>query len=140
LAAFREGEGRWLVSIDMCAEGFDAPRLRVVAYLSTVVTRSRFVQAITRAVRMEGDRAALEAIPRDPSFVYAPADPLLIGHARSWSRSEPYLIRSGPEESVDPTMAPGAGGGGSIGLSALADGAAAVIRMGGPELPGFLGR
>jgi len=140
LAAFREGEGRWLVSIDMCAEGFDAPRLRVVAYLSTVVTRSRFVQAITRAVRMEGDRAAVEAIPRDPSFVYAPADPLLIGHARSWSRSEPYLIRSGPEEAEDPAMAPGAGGGGSVGLSALADGAAAVIRMGGPELPGFLGR
>ena len=44
LNAFQSGDADWLVSIDMCAEGFDAPRLRVVAYLTTVVTRSRFVQ------------------------------------------------------------------------------------------------
>ena len=42
---FKAGDSDWLVSIDMCAEGFDAPRLRVVAYLTTVVTRTRFVQA-----------------------------------------------------------------------------------------------
>ena len=93
LAGFQAGEADWLVSIDMCAEGFDAPRLRVVAYLTTVVTRSRFVQAITRAVRIDGGRSSLEAIPRDPSYVFAPADPLLIRYARSWSISEPYLIR-----------------------------------------------
>ena len=140
LAAFRSGAGRWLVSIDMCAEGFDAPRLRVVAYLSTVVTRSRFVQAITRAVRMEADRAAIEAIPREASFVFAPADPLLISHARSWSRSEPYRIRRGPEGEADSSGEGTAGGGGSLPLSALADGAGGVIRMGGPELPRFLQR
>jgi superfamily II DNA or RNA helicase len=139
LAAFRSGEHRWLVSIDMCTEGFDAPRLRVVVYLSTVVTRSRFLQAITRAVRIEGERAALEGIPRDSSYVYAPADPLLISYARSWSHSEPYLLRSvagnGPSAAVA-----GGGGGGSLPLRALADGAGAVIRMGGPELPLFLNR
>lgn len=113
----------------MCAEGFDAPRLRVVAYLTTVVTRSRFVQAITRAVRMDGSRSSLEPIPRQPSFVYAPADPLLIGYARSWSLVEPYLVRSRPlpEE-------PCAGGSSAQGLplQALADRAGAELRLGGP--------
>jgi hypothetical protein len=138
LGAFRAGEGRWLVSVDMCAEGFDAPRLRVVAYLSTVVTRSRFVQAITRAVRMDGARAALEGIPRDPSFVFAPADPLLIAHARTWSRSEPYVIR-GKEEPEATAIGAGGMEGGQA-LTALAEGVGAVIPIGGPELPGFLRR
>ncbi len=139
LAAFQAGEADWLVSIDMCAEGFDAPRLRVVAYLTTVVTRSRFVQAITRAVRMDAGRAQLEAIPRQPSYVFAPADPLLISHARSWSLSEPYVIRSQTSETACP--APGSTAADlRLPLQALADDAGAVIRMNGPQLPDFLGR
>ncbi|MEI6831032.1 MAG: DEAD/DEAH box helicase family protein [Synechococcaceae cyanobacterium ELA445] len=135
LAEFQAGEGDWLVSIDMCAEGFDAPRLRVVAYLTTVVTRSRFVQAITRAVRMEDSRSALEAIPRQPSYVFAPADPLLIGYARSWSLVEPYLVRARPD-SEEP--ASGGGSAQSLPLQALADRAGAVLHLKGPQLPGFL--
>lgn len=140
LAAFQAGEADWLVSIDMCAEGFDAPRLRVVAYLTTVVTRSRFVQAITRAVRMDGERAGCEAIPRHPSYIYAPADPLLIGHARNWSLSEPYVIRTqtaAGSPSAEPGSAPADA---RFPLQALADDAGAMIRMTGPQLPGFLGR
>ena len=136
LAAFQAGEGDWLVSIDMCAEGFDAPRLRVVAYLTTVVTRSRFVQAITRAVRMDGSRSASEAIPREPSYVFAPADPLLIRYARSWSLSEPYLVRAKGTTS-DPELGPG-GGSPTLPLEAINEQLGAVIRMGGPDLPGFL--
>ncbi|MCP9785108.1 DEAD/DEAH box helicase [Cyanobium sp. N5-Cardenillas] len=136
LAAFQAGEADWLVSIDMCAEGFDAPRLRVVAYLTTVVTRSRFVQAITRAVRMDGDRSGQETIPRRPSYVFAPADPLLISYARGWTVSEPYVIRPRP-----PEMAPGgAGSPGSdqrVPLQALADDAGRVLSVSGPVLPSF---
>lgn len=139
LAAFQAGEADWLVSIDMCAEGFDAPRLRVVAYLTTVVTRSRFVQAITRAVRMDGERAAVETVPREASHVFAPADPLLIRYARSWSLSEPYLIRSS-EPPAAPAEATAGGIAGQLPLQALADDAGAVIRLSGPELPPFLGR
>jgi len=139
LTSFRDGAGRWLVSIDMCTEGFDAPRLRVVVYLSTVVTRSRFVQAITRAVRLPGDRAAVEGIPRDASFVYAPADPLLISHARSWSGSEPYRLRSVSSEAEALTLAAG-GGRTSLPLQALADAAGPMLRLGGPQLPLFLKR
>ena len=138
LAAFRAGEADWLVSVDMCAEGFDAPRLRVVAYLTTVVTRSRFVQGITRAVRMDDERAAVEPIPRHPSYVYAPADPLLIAYARSWSLSEPYRIQ--PSRPLEPPAEPGAGCAPTLPLQAVADNAGAVIAMRGPELPSFLRR
>ncbi len=135
MAAFRGGAADWLVSIDMCAEGFDAPRVRVVAYLTTVVTRSRFVQAITRAVRTDGSRAELEAVPRDPSFVFAPADPLLIRYARSWSLSEPYLIRP---RAVSSANAIGNGGSPLLPMEAIDERAGEVIRMRGPELPQFL--
>jgi hypothetical protein len=89
---------------------------------------------------MEGERAEREGIPRDASYVYAPADPLLISYARSWSRSEPYLLRSGAANGADGAVLAGGGRGASLPLRALADGAGAVIRMGGPELPLFLNR
>ncbi|MEB3199461.1 MAG: DEAD/DEAH box helicase family protein [Synechococcaceae cyanobacterium] len=140
LSAFRAGEGDWLVSIDMCAEGFDAPRLRVVAYLTTVVTRCRFLQAITRAVRIDAERAAVEPIPRQPSFIYAPADPLLMGYARHWSLSPPYVIRgSGAPDAA--AVAAGAGGWPHRPpLQAVADGAGRMLEVSGPELPRFLRR
>ena len=137
LAGFQAGEADWLVSIDMCAEGFDAPRLRVVAYLTTVVTRSRFVQAITRAVRIDGGRSSLEAIPRDPSYVFAPADPLLIRYARSWSVSEPYLIRP---RLATPGSENAGGNGGQQPLETVGERVGQVIQLGGPELPDFLGQ
>jgi superfamily II DNA or RNA helicase len=138
LAAFRAGQADWLVSIDMCAEGFDAPRVRVVAYLTTVVTRSRFVQAITRAVRMDGERATLEPVPRRASYVYAPADPLLISYARSWSLSEPYLVRS--RQVITTAMAGGLPSTGRHPLEAIDERAGSLLRVRGPELPAFLQR
>ncbi len=140
LADFRRGAADWLVSIDMCAEGFDAPRIRVVAYLTTVVTRSRFVQAITRAVRMDGERGELEPLPRHPSYIYAPADPLLMQYARTWSMSAPYWLRSPSQAhpqvssaaSIDPRAARR--------LEAHSDLAGPLIRLRGPQLPDFPGR
>jgi superfamily II DNA or RNA helicase len=135
MEAFKAGEADWLVSIDMCAEGFDAPRLRVVAYLTTVVTRTRFVQGITRAVRMDAERSALEMVPRHPSYVFAPADPLLMQYARTWSLSEPYVLK--PKTVEAEPVASGAGRAPVLPLQALEDGAGAVIRMRGPQLPNF---
>jgi len=139
LLDFQQGRGDWLVSIDMCSEGFDAPRLRVVAYLSTVITRSRFVQAITRAVRLDSTRGEHEPIPRLPSYVYAPADPLLISHARSWSISEPYLLRSA---AAGETNAPGWLGRGGVQqpLTTVGDEAAGLIAVRGPQLPAFVSK
>jgi hypothetical protein len=117
----------------MCAEGFDAPRLRVVAYLTTVVTRTRFVQGITRAVRMDAERCGLETVPRHPSYVFAPADPLLMQYARTWSLSEPYVLRAKSNEAeAEPSDSSRAG---SLPLQAIEDGAGAVIHLRGPQLP-----
>jgi superfamily II DNA or RNA helicase len=138
LASFRAGRADWLVSIDMCAEGFDAPRVRVVAYLTTVVTRSRFIQAITRAVRMDSEQALLETVPRRASYVYAPADPLLISYARSWSLSEPYLLRS--RQLVTSAVQGGLPSAGQHPLKAIDERAGSLLRVRGPELPDFLQR
>ena len=140
LRRFQTGNADWLVSIDMCAEGFDAPRLRVVAYLTTVVTRSRFVQGITRAVRITPDLAASEPIPRKPSYIYAPADPLLMEYARSWSVAEPYVLRSRAPESDTVPFAGGTSTGPTLPLQAVEDGAAAMICLKTPQLPSFLQR
>ena len=137
MTAFKAGQADWLVSIDMCAEGFDAPRLRVVAYMTTVVTRTRFVQAITRAVRIDGDRAGLEAVPRHPSYVFAPADPLLMQMARTWSLSEPYVLRQRQIEGSEDAM-PGTARAGSLPLQAVEDEAAGMIHVRGPQLPHFV--
>ena len=140
LNGFQSGHADWLVSIDMCAEGFDASRLRVVAYLTTVVTRSRFVQGITRAVRMCAERAPLEAVPRDPSYVFAPADPLLMQYARSWSLSEPYRIAASANAEEGDVHPLGDWRGPSLPMEAVEDSAGAVIRMRTPQLPTFLQR
>ena len=140
LDGFQTGAADWLVSIDMCAEGFDAPRIRVVAYLTTVVTRSRFLQGITRAVRMTPELVEQEPVPRNPSYVVAPADPLLMGYARSWSVAEPYVLTSQDSDQAPLSGSPGHGRGPSLPLEAVNDGAGAMIRLKTPQLPSFLQR
>ncbi len=137
LIQFKEGKSKWLVSVDMCSEGFDAPRLRVVVYLTTVVTKSRFIQGITRAVRMSTTRACLESIPRDPSHVFAPADPLLMKHACNWSEAEPYRIKvEDCENTIESSSwipkSP------ILPMEAVNDRAEELIRLKAAELPQFL--
>lgn len=139
LARFQHSDAKWLVSVDMCSEGFDASRLRVVAYLTTVVTRSRFLQAVTRTVRVSKERSLLEPIPRNSSYVFAPADPLLMQYARSWSVSQPYLIRSIDSESLlEPnrfeSFVP------ALPMESINDQAVQMIRIAVAELPHFLKR
>ena len=86
---------------------------------------------------MDGQRAAVETVPRQPSYVFAPADPLLMSYARSWSLSEPYLIK--PKQVAAEPEAAGSGRGGSLPLQAVEARTGAVISM-GPELPSFLQR
>jgi hypothetical protein len=107
----------------------------VVAYLTTVVTRSRFVQAITRAVRVAEESRPSPAGPRQPSYVFAPADPLLMAHARGWSLSEPYRI-SPPRPVVSAVAGGWAGAGEPLApLQALGVQARGVIQVKGPQLP-----
>ncbi len=139
LSAFQENNSDWLVSVDMCSEGFDAPRLRLVAYLTTVVTRSRFIQGITRTVRLSPGQASEENIPRNPSYIFSPADPLLMAYARSWSLSKPYLIQCNKNNLFNLNQSQGV-------LSAKAsfevinDRASEVIQLRSVDLPEFIQR
>lgn len=67
--------------------------------------------------------------------MFAPADPLLIRYAQSWSLSEPYLIRT---RNLSAASEAGAADSSSLPLEAMDERAGAVIRMRGPELPQFL--
>lgn len=139
LSTFKDSTVNWLVSIDMCSEGFDAPRIRVVLYLTTVVTKSRFLQGITRAVRMSSERESLEAIPRDPSHIYSPADPLLIEYAHNWSETKPYLIKGNKsEDKID--SASWISKGATLPMEAVDQGIGNLIRIRTAELPQFLKR
>jgi hypothetical protein len=62
-----------------------------------------------------------------------------MGHARSWSMTEPYMIKVNEatkeeEETTNRWQGP------SLPLEAINDGAGAVIRLRTPDLPSFLQR
>ena len=89
---------------------------------------------------MCSERASLEAVPREPSYVFAPADPLLMQYARSWSLSEPYRIAAPQSADDNDSNLGGNWRGPSLPMEAIEDGAGALIRMRTPQLPGFLQR
>jgi superfamily II DNA or RNA helicase len=51
IAAFRNSDKKWLVSVAMVSEGVDIPRLRVLVYLPNAKTELAFRQAVGRVVR-----------------------------------------------------------------------------------------
>ena len=86
---------------------------------------------------MSSRRESLEPIPRNPSYIFAPADPLLMEHARSWSESKPYLIK-GNQSSDEIASNSWTSKGPTLPLEAIDDGAGKLIRMRTAELPHFL--
>ena len=65
--AFREGDARWIVGINMLSEGVDIPRLRVGVYASNIRASLYFHQFCGRFARVMESR-------HERSFVYMPAD------------------------------------------------------------------
>ena len=71
----------------------------------------------------------------------APADPLLMEYARSWSVAEPYLLRpreitNGEDSSVSSSQSSGL----NLPMEAVDDGVGQVIHLKTPQLPRFLQR
>ena len=54
IAAFRNSDKRWIVSVAMISEGVDIKRLRVMVYLPSAQTELSFRQAMGRVVRSMG--------------------------------------------------------------------------------------
>lgn len=71
IAAFRETDKRWLVSVAMVSEGVDIKRLRVLLYLPNAMTELAFRQAIGRVVRTmdkDDDTRAYVVMPSFETF------------------------------------------------------------------------
>ncbi|WP_279330922.1 DEAD/DEAH box helicase [Streptomyces sp. OS603R] len=52
---FASSDSRWIVAVQMVAEGVDIPRLAVGVYATRVRTQMFFIQVVGRFVRMRGD-------------------------------------------------------------------------------------
>lgn len=72
IEAFRNGTGRWLVSVDMISEGIDIPRLRVLVYATNKSTELYFRQAMGRVVR--GSGLAVCYLPAHDDFLRMASD------------------------------------------------------------------
>jgi superfamily II DNA or RNA helicase len=70
IAAFTEGDSRWLVAVRMVSEGVDVPRLAVGVYATTTSTPLFFSQAVGRFVRARrrGETASV-FLPSVPSLL-----------------------------------------------------------------------
>ena len=71
IAAFRNSDKRWIVSVGMISEGVDIPRLRVLLYIPYARTELSFRQAMGRVVRnfkKDEDTRAYVVIPTHSEF------------------------------------------------------------------------
>jgi superfamily II DNA or RNA helicase len=72
--------------VNMVSEGVDIPRLRVGVYATAAKTPLVFRQIVGRFVR------TLPGRPRDPSFLFLPADPVLRAHADDVQRELRHVL------------------------------------------------
>jgi superfamily II DNA or RNA helicase len=94
LQEFTRSSERWIVAVNMVSEGVDIPRLRVGVYATAAKTPLVFRQIVGRFVR------TLPGRPREPSFVFLPADPVLRAHADEVQRELRHVLV--PPGEVDP--------------------------------------
>jgi superfamily II DNA or RNA helicase len=96
LHAFTDSKDAWIVAVNMVSEGVDIPRLRVGVYATAAKTPLVFRQIVGRFVRTHSGE------PREPSWLYIPADPILRGHAATIEDELRHALRrdrsDAPEE------------------------------------------
>ena len=85
IAAFTEGDERWMVAVRMVSEGVDIPRLAVGVYATTTATPLYFAQAVGRFVRARrrGETAS----------VFLPSVPSLLGFATEMELERDHVLR-----------------------------------------------
>jgi superfamily II DNA or RNA helicase len=89
LNKFKESDTPWLVSIRKVSEGVDIPRLRVCAYATNINKELSFEQAAGRLTR----KSHLDKTPYEqPVFMYMPAEPRLVSHAKSFEQLKLHQI------------------------------------------------
>lgn len=96
--SFRKSSKEWVVSVRQVSEGTDIKRLHVLCYLTSATTEVFFRQLIGRVSRVrfqENDStASQDAGTLDlQAFVYLPADPRLIRHAKNIEKAQLCALR-----------------------------------------------
>ena len=93
IAAFAEGDERWMVAVRMVSEGVDVPRLSVGVYATSASTPLFFAQAIGRFVRARR-RGELASI-------FVPSVPSLLGLATELERERDHALdRESPDDEL----------------------------------------
>ncbi|CAN5519550.1 DEAD/DEAH box helicase [soil metagenome] len=85
IAAFSEGDQRWMVAVRMVSEGVDIPRLAVGVYATRTATPLFFAQAVGRFVRARrrGETAS----------VFVPSVPNLLGFASEMEVERDHVLK-----------------------------------------------
>ncbi|MEO5708595.1 MAG: DEAD/DEAH box helicase [Nocardioidaceae bacterium] len=85
IAAFSEGDQRWMVAVRMVSEGVDIPRLAVGVYATRTATPLFFAQAVGRFVRARrrGETAS----------VFLPSVPNLLGFASEMEVERDHVLK-----------------------------------------------
>jgi superfamily II DNA or RNA helicase len=92
IARFAAGREAWIVAVRQVSEGTDIPRLRVGVWATNASTELFFRQVVGRLVRV------VAGLPEQDAFLYLPADPALLQHARALSAERSHHL---PERSDD---------------------------------------
>lgn len=93
---FVKSNVRWIVAVDMIAEGVDIPRLCVLAYLTNVTSRLYFIQSVGRITRMQ------KGVKEQTALVFMPEDPELVDFARSIMDERDHQIAAPEDTYFDP--------------------------------------
>jgi superfamily II DNA or RNA helicase len=96
---YRRCRSEWLVSVRQVTEGTDIKRLHVLCYLTNATTELIFRQLIGRISRVryqdpDTPKVSDEAQQSDlEAYVFLPADPRLIGHAKNIEAAQLRALR-----------------------------------------------
>ncbi|WP_233510663.1 DEAD/DEAH box helicase [Actinomadura craniellae] len=86
IKSFTSSTSRWIVAVQMVAEGVDIPRLAVGVYASRVRTKMFFIQVVGRFVRMRGEEDETTA------RLFIPSVEPLLSHAREIEKTVDAVI------------------------------------------------
>lgn len=111
IAEFREGNGKWLIAVDMVSEGVDIPRLRGLIHAHNSRTATHFQQSTGRVLRMDG------ADDKTWGFLYYPPIAAFRMHVEQMEEMQAHALKARPEREKMGDGEAFTGGGIVIGLS-----------------------
>lgn len=86
IADYAGGRKEWIVAVRQVSEGTDIPRLRVGIWATNTSTELFFRQVVGRLVRV------IPGLPEQDAYLYLPADPQLLGHARGLAEERSHAL------------------------------------------------